>query len=235
MFLRSRLIGGLLAALSIAPLSAWAADDHHHAGDIAVSVQAGQLFVGGDGVLQAANGFKLYEAEFGDQFVPYQTNNPGFQTQGVSTLTPGAIISFEGQGSLSHWNGSAWSAATGADFVTLRDAAYALTTWRGDGVAAGATSYVAQVSAAGGIHSHLQFATNPTGNDGAYLVQLRLTSATYQASDPFYVVLNYGLEHEAFEQAVGALVSPVPEPASYALMLLGVAGISGWARRRRAH
>ncbi len=235
MFLRPSLIAAAAAAATFAPLPTWAADEHSHAGDIAISAVAGQLVVGGDGVLVAADGRKLYEAAFGDQFVSYQTNNPGFQTQGGNTLSPGAVISFEAQGALSHWDGASWASASGADFVTLRDAAYALTTWTGAGNTAGSTSYVAQVSAAGGVHSHLQFATNPLGSAGAYRVELRLNSAAYQASDPFYVVLNYGLEHEAFERAVDALVSPVPEPSTYALMLVGVAGIAGWARRRRGH
>lgn len=229
---KSYAVAGLMAAAISLPFAAWG-QDHHHAGDIAVSEVGGQLVVGGDGVLIAADGYKLYEAEFGDQFIYYQTKNPGFQTQGGATLKPNALISFEALGSLSYWDGASWSAAANGDYVGMADALGEVTRWTGSGVTPGASSYVAQVSRTGGIHEHLPFTTNPTGTEGAYLIQLRLTSDDYQTSDPFYMVFNYGLGHEDFELAVDSLITAVPEPSTYAMMLMGVAGIAGLKRRRR--
>lgn len=233
MLFKSYTVVGLMAAAASLPFTAWA-QDHHHAGDIAVSAVSGQLVVGGDSVLVAANGYKLFEAEFGDQFIYYQTKNPGFQTQGGATLKPLSLISFEAMGALSYWDGASWSAAANGDYVGMEDALGEVTRWTGGGVTPGATSYVAQVSRSGSVHEHLPFTTNPAGNEGAYLIQLRLTSDDYQTSDPFYMVFNYGLGHQSFEMAVDSLVTAVPEPSTYAMMLMGVAGITFLARRRRS-
>jgi hypothetical protein len=224
-------ITGLLAASALFPLVAQSADEHDHAGDIAISASGGQLVAGGS-YQTTLDGYKLYEAEFGDQFVYYQTTTPGFQTQDGSTLQAGAFVSFAGVGALSFWNGTSWGSAAAADYVTARDAAQQDTKWTGTGIEAGASSYIARVDSSGNIHSHLTFGTNPLGTEGAYLIQLQFTSPAYASSLPFYIAFNYGLSHENFELAVDSLVTAVPEPGTYALMLLGLAGVAVVARRR---
>ncbi|MEF7612753.1 PEP-CTERM sorting domain-containing protein [Aquincola sp. MAHUQ-54] len=226
-------IAGLLAAGSLVPFAAHAVGEHDHAGDVAVSAVGGQLVLGG-GFQTTASGHKLYEAEFGDQFVYYQTSNPGFQTQDGAALLPGTFLSFAGVGALGFWNGTAWGTAAAGDYVSIRDAAGQDTQWTGSGVAAGASSYIARVDAGGGVHAHVPFSTNPLGTEGAYLIQLQLTSPDYASSTPFYIAFNYGLSHEDFELAVDSLVTAVPEPGTYALMLLGLGAVGMAARRRSA-
>ncbi|MBQ1762988.1 MAG: PEP-CTERM sorting domain-containing protein [Aquincola sp.] len=225
---------GLLAGACLIPAAAWAADPHDHAGDIAVSVVGGQLTLGG-GYHLTLDGSKLYEATFGDQFVYYQTSNPGFQTQDGATLQPGSFLTFAGTGTLQYWNGAAWTAAAAGDYVSVRDAASQETRWTGSGVQAGSSSFVAKVDASGNVHSHLTFSTNPVGTEGAYLLTMQLGSTAHAASTPFLVAFNYGLSEENFEMAVDSLVTAVPEPGTYALMLAGLAAIGAMARRRRSH
>ncbi|WP_046113595.1 PEP-CTERM sorting domain-containing protein [Aquincola tertiaricarbonis] len=224
---------GLLATASLVPAAALAADPHEHAGDIAVSASGGQLVAGG-GYQTTLDGTKLYEATFGDQFVYYQTSNPGFQTQGGATLQPNSFLSFAGVGMLQYWTGSAWSAAATGDFITARDAAGQETRWTGTGVQAGSSAFVARVDSSGNVHTHLTFGTNPLGTEGAYLLTMQLTSPVYTASAPFLIAFNYGVSEENFELAVESLVTAVPEPGTYALMLAGIVAVGAVARRRQA-
>jgi hypothetical protein len=232
--IRNFVITGALALAGMCPILAIASGDH--AGDIAVSETAGKLRVAGVHFeTHGLTGFNIYEADFGDLASGlWATKDPGFQTQGSDLLKPGALISFEGVGKLSFWNGSAWNAAQAGVGVSVADTLQeAKTTWTSAGVTPGDTSYVAQVSLSGTIHDHLKMSVTPNAAAGAYMVELKLTSDDYASSDAFYIVFNRGLSSAAFETSVEALVTtPVPEPASYALMAAGLFGVLVVARRR---
>lgn len=232
--IRNFAITGVLALAGFSPALAIAGGDH--AGDIAVSALAGKLVIGGDHFeTHGLTGFNIYEANFGDlSGGPWVTKDPGFQTQGGATLTPGALISFEGLGTLSFWNGTAWNVAQAGVGVSVADVYQdALTTWNAVGVTAGETAYVAEVSLGGTIHDHLKMSVTPNAAAGAYLIAMRLSSADYLSSDSFYIVFNRGLSEAAFESSVDALVAaPVPEPSSYALLLAGLFGVGLVVRRR---
>ncbi|WP_428504910.1 PEP-CTERM sorting domain-containing protein [Roseateles sp.] len=226
-----------LAFAALAVLPVWAVAGEDHAGDISVSAVNGKLIVGGSHFeTHGVTGFNIYEADFGDLASgPWATKDPGFQTQAGGLLKPGALISFEGLGALSFWNGVNWGASAAAYGVTIADVYQdAPTTWTFGGVSQGETQYVSEVSAGGTIHDHLKMSVTPNAPVGAYLIELKLKSDDYAASDSFYIVFNRGLSEAAFESSVDALVTaPVPEPSSYILMLAGMGAIGLLARRRR--
>lgn len=232
--IRSFALTGLFALSALVPALAVAQDDH--AGDIAVSASGGKLITGGDHFeVHGSTGHKIFEADFGDfSNGPFVTKNPGFQTQGSATLAPMSLLSFSGIGTLGYWDGSAWGAAPAGVGVSIQDVFDEQTTWSATGVTAGPSSYIDQLSATGTLHSHLTMSVTPGAAAGAYAIQLQLASDAYVSSDPFYIVFNRGLSGASFESSVAALTSPVPEPASYALLLAGLAGIATLVRRRTA-
>jgi len=232
--LKKMSLGLSLAAAMMLPT--WALASGDHAGDIAVSAQNGKLMVGGSHFeTHGVTGFNIYEADFGDLASgPWATKDPGFQTQGDQLLKPGALISFEGLGALSFWNGASWGAAAAGFSVSVADVYQdAPTSWHMGGVTQGETQYVSEVSAGGTIHDHLKMSVTANAPVGAYMIEMKLKSDDYAASDSFYIVFNRGLSQESFEASVETLVAaPVPEPSSYALMLAGV-GVMGLLLRRR--
>ncbi|MFY7865238.1 hypothetical protein [Roseateles sp.] len=233
--LKKMSLGLSLAAALLLPT--WALASGDHAGDIAVSAQNGKLMVGGAHFeTHGVTGFNIYEADFGDLASgPWATKDPGFQTQGSDLLKPGALISFEGVGKLSFWNGSAWNVAQAGVGVSVADVYQdALTTWNASGVTPGETAYVSEVSLSGTIHDHLKMSVTPNAAVGAYMIEMKLTSADYTSSDSFYIVFNRGLADAAFESSVEALVTaPVPELGTYALMFAGLLGVGLMVRRRQ--
>ncbi|PND38144.1 hypothetical protein C1O66_11860 [Paucibacter aquatile] len=227
------LSAGLLAAGAAA--SAWAAD---HPGDVAVFAREGQLKLGGQRVeVQASTGFNIYRADLGDLFHgPWATSNPGFQTQGSERLKPGGEIGFEGLGALGFWDGASWSLAAAGTQLAVSDYLEAESLWSSAGVSPGASQLLGETSASGKLHEHLVFSITEGAAVGAYQITLRLNSADYLSSDPFYMILNRGLDEAAFQRAREALIqaSPVPEPASAGVWFLGVLLLWGVSRRHSA-
>jgi hypothetical protein len=224
-----------LVAACVTHLAAHA--QHDHSGDIAVSTVAGKLVVGGEHFeTHGLNGYNIYEADFGDFPNPFETDDPGFQTQGGAKVSPNSILSFAGIGKLQFWNGSAWGNTVANEKVQIKDAFDgALNTWSDAGFIAGEYSFVGQAGGNGSLHEHLDMLVTPNATAGAYLIQLQLISDTDAASMPFYIAFNRGLGAEAFETSIDALVAaPVPEPETYALLLAGLALVGAATRRRAA-
>lgn len=233
--LRAWTVAGTLVLGIGVGTSAWA--QHDHEGDVAVSASNGVLQIGGGHFeIHGMTGYKIFEADFRDLAGgPWLTRNPGFQTQEGNTLAPLSLITFEGLGALSFWDGSAWGAAAGGVTVGVADVlAGAVTGWSSTGVTPGEYTYVGQVSSTGVLHEHLAMSINSDAPVGAYLIQMSLGSDSYAASAPFYIAFNNGLSADAFESSIGALVAaPVPEPETYAMLAAGLAVIGAVARRRR--
>ncbi len=217
---------GVLAMACLLPALAVAAD---HPGDVSVYSSDGQLKLGGQRVeTDGLTGYNIYRADFADMsHGPWATYNPGFQTQGSNRLNAGSLIGFEGLKELSFWDGVRWASASTGVELAVADYEEVLTTWSGAGVVQGETQVLGEVRSSGNLHEHLVFSVTEGAAVGAYKITLRLNSADYLASDPFYVVLNRGLTGDEFLLARQALVqaTAVPEPASAGMLMAGLMGL----------
>lgn len=217
---------GLMAIVGLHSAHVFAAD---HPGDVGVYASSGQLKLGGQRVeIDGLTGYNIYRADFADMsHGPWATYNPGFQTQGSNRLNAGSLIGFEGLKELSFWDGVRWASASTGVGLAVADYEDVLTTWSGAGVVQGETQVLGEVRSSGNLHEHLVFSVTEGAAVGAYKITLRLNSADYLASEPFFVVLNRGLTADEFLLARQALVqaTAVPEPASAGMLLAGLMGL----------
>lgn len=223
------------AALSLSA-SSMAYAQHLHAGDVELGADAGVVVIDPEGLAgYAADGRALFEGDFRD-FAggAYSTDDPGFISE-AGAFTPGAILYFEGVGSLLGWNGSSWAAVATDVSVAMVDALGAQTVFSASGVT-NPVGAIAQINGEGEVHSHLDFLLQGADRAlaGAYLIELRIGSDLYGYSSPFYMAFNAGLDEAGFESAVGALTAPVPEPGSCAMLIAGLGLTWRMARRRIA-
>ncbi len=218
----------LSAALCATP--AWA--EGLHDGDILISVVGGKLKTnGGHDDLG-----KVFEGDFGDVAGGlYKTDDPGYESE-AGTFAQGTQVWYKALGRLSFWNGSHWgSAYVPAGVSVVIDGNLGETTsWSAAGVTGDLSGLIGQAGATGNVHEHLDMSILGSNRavPGAYTISLQLwsTSTALQASDPYHIVLNRGLSEDDFEAAVMA----VPEPSTYAMLLLGLAAVGYGAKRRRA-
>jgi hypothetical protein len=218
----------LSAALFAAPV--WSADLHD--GDIVISVVNGKLKASGG----HDNLGKVFEGDFGDVAGgPYKTDDPGYDSE-PGTFANHTIVNYMALGALKFWNGSSWSAAWVPSGVQVKvEGNLGEETFFGAaGVSGDASGLIGDAGATGSVHEHLDMSVVGDNRTvvGAYMISLKLssTSIALQASDPYHIVLNRGLDEDAFEAAVMA----VPEPSTYAMLLLGLAAVGYGAQRRRA-
>lgn len=230
----SHLAGGTLLALAATfSTSTWA---QLHEGDIEIGVTNGVLQTWGATHTHGVDGFSIFEGDLGDLAGGlYSTDDPGFDSE-VGSLLASSQISYTALGTLSFWNGTAWSSSAVPANVSLRINGNLgeETFWTASGITGDASGLIGQAGTNGKIHEHLDMTAVGTGRTavGAYLIQLQLTGEGYGASTPFYVALNRGLSADGFETAVHALTSPVPEPSSWMLLLAGL-GALGLVRHQR--
>ncbi len=102
----------------------------------------------------------------------------------------------------------------------------------------GGSGLIGQIAPDGEAHFHVDFWLNPSLAPGAesdfgaygFLMSLTSDNTAIEESDPFWVILNYGMSESAFESATTAFTG-VPEPSGL-LLLVGL-GIFHLNRRRR--
>ncbi len=208
-----------------------------HGSDIELEIE--------DGKLVTHNG-RYFESELtGTNPGPYVSEAPGFDSL-PNLLTPTEQIGFNVLQSLLYWDGDelttpgsgvGLSLLLGSNSRVVTQASGSLGGFNlgGGGITLDSNEEEVYV---GNFHKHFDFVLSEGAPVGAYGVLLELTpagSSTFTKSDPFLLVFNRGLEHEAFESGVDAMVqvTAVPEPSSIALAGLGVAGLAGAALRRR--
>ena len=222
------LLGAVALAASLCAAPVWAADTHE--GDIVMSVMGGKLATSG------GHTDTIFEGDFGDlPGGPYKTDDPGYDSA-AGTFMNGAQVMYSALGMLKFWNGSNWSSAnvpTGNQ-VQIDGNLGEETFFGATGISGSVSGLIGQAGSSGMVHEHLDMSL--TGDEkstpGAYMISLQLTSAKYMSSDPYHIVLNAGLGDDAFEAAV---MAAVPEPSTYAMLLLGLAAVGYGAKRRRAH
>lgn len=204
----------LLLAMSLNLPTAFAADEHQHAGDIQPRLENGQI------KLNAT----LFEADFGDLGGGlYSTDDPGFDADtDHGAFGGGNWLWFQGLSSLKFWNGSSWTnVLANGEYIEIEDAVGNTATFTGTGVD-NPTGVVGQFDSAGDIHEHLDFtiynSSNVKGGSvGAYWITLSLFESAANSTTPlassetFSIIFNRGLSHEAYESAVSA----VPVPAAF--------------------
>jgi hypothetical protein len=71
--------------------------------------------------------------------------------------------------------------------------------------------------------------TKYTASNGRTFYQL----LNFAKGEKFFVTEDYGMAAWAVRDGDIALASPAPEPETYAMMLLGLAGIGAWAKRKK--
>jgi len=110
----------------------------------------------------------------------------------------------------------------------------------------GASGLIIDNTAANGsLHAHLDWFIELPGGQrsgavGAYLVEMQVTANGLQASDPFFIMFNRGLDNARFGKALGAMIlpppvpEPVPLPGAMGLLGAAVAVLGAGLRRRRA-
>jgi hypothetical protein len=204
----------LLLAMSLNLPTAFAADEHQHAGDIQPWLENGQI------KLNAT----LFEANFGDLAGGlYSTDDPGFDADNDhGAFSAGNWLNFQGLSSLKFWNGSSWSnAVPNGEYVKIEDALGNTTKLSVSGVD-NAAGVIGDFDAAGDIHTHLDFTIYNSsdvkgGSVGAYWITLSLfesapfSSIPLASSENFSIIFNRGLTEVAYESAVSA----VPVPAAF--------------------
>lgn len=217
----------LCAALFTAP--AWSGGLHD--GDIQMSVVNGKLKTSG------GHTDTIFEGDFGDLAGgPYKTDDPGYDSE-PGTFAKGTRIYYMGLGGLKFWNGSSWGASwVPADVQVKVEGNLGEETFFGAaGVTGDVSGLIGEAAAGGNIHEHLDMSVVGANRAslGAYWISLKLTSTStaLQSSDPYHIILNRGLGEDDFEAAVMA----VPEPSTYAMLLLGLAAVGYGAQRRRVH
>lgn len=227
-------VARLLVATILVVCSAGVALAQHEHSDVEF------VFTDGKIDIEFGDEGQVFESEFDiDGTLEQETDDPGFASETAEGLgvEPNALIDYDVLGPLMYHNGSGFATVpAGAQLVIGDNPSGELVV---DAATVGPISgpgAIAQADSSGDVHTHIDFRLEPltlsTGDYGAYGVLMQLTTdhAGVAASDPFFLVFNFGLEEEEFEGAVGAFAAMVPEPATgfwLAVVLLGP-----WFRRR---
>lgn len=183
----------------------------------------------------------VFEGEFGEGAFADFAAEPGLGSDPEEGLgiNAGNVIGFNVLSDLFYWNGDSF-ASPGNASISIRGAGGApdtfVTSVSGIQLADFTTprNLLGQADANGAIHVDPGFSID-NARVGAYGLLLSLATddaAGIADSDPFGILLNYGLEEPSFEAGVDAFREVVPEPSLFPATILFVV-IAGLRRRSK--
>lgn len=163
-----------------------------------------------------------------------------------ASFDPNVPISFNFKGTLSSWNGSEFVTEDTAG-VQARNTSGPNDYWteiNGTSISSvnsdntpGDEVFIGTTDSEGGLHAHVDwFLDGAPANPTAFLMEIEILADGYETSEPLPVLFNYGMDEEAFEDAVYAVAEAynIPEPGTAVLMGLGLTAVLAGRRRRRA-
>jgi hypothetical protein len=235
----------LLACPSFSVTFAQDGDDHGHSDVEFVYEDAAIVVPGGP------EGF-VFEGNFPLDGIDRQfTGEPGFSSgldDGLG-LNAADQITYNVLDNLMYWNNGFQSVSDAAQLrianqppaPVVPDTMVSATSGVQRGGLDPARNRIGEADDDGDFHHDLQIffepnvAPEPAPEElfGAYGIKLSLSSdaAGIAESNPFFIVFNFGLEDEAFEDGVAAYAALVPEPATSVMAWLGLMLIGGFRRR----
>jgi hypothetical protein len=219
-------MNSLLLAAPLALLTSAALAEEPHS-DVEIVVESGALVVE-----PTAEGLHVYEGTFGEGLDPANfAAEPGFDAE-IGVLNPGDDLAFNILDNLIYWDGASFAAVPAGHSLDLSLAIFNRNVSASSGFQAGFGLGVAEAD--GSLHQDIAFTLQGPGAPdalaiGAYGVLLEMTSSQYASSNPFVILLNYGLDDASYEAGVDAAQAFVPEPTS--LLLLAAAGVLAIRRR----
>ena len=220
----SALVVGMSVGLVAGPVLADGDDHEEEHFDIGIWNNAGQLQSGGwdhDTESMEVDSLRVYEAHFGeDPSFPFSIDEPG--VGGVAAdvgFNEGEMLGLRLASGIGVWNGSGFdSAATSIDI----DFGPQSISSNGGGLL--------EFLIVDDYDYHPIFSIDSGAANGSYLLEFTAEMDGYGTSESFWIVFNFGLDDEVFEESVewveGNLV-----PAPGVLAMLSIAGLAG--RRRR--
>jgi len=203
-------------------------------------------------------GGPVFEGQFGDAGSLFTTINPGFASEpdeavadGFAPLPAGEQIRFNVLDALFFWDGSQTAPVPADHFLRIQQGSTPDVIRDVDGASGFQSGFVfGQEGAAsdgsseepesGGFHAHLTFellkdsgsGLEAGSTPGAYGVVMDLQGSSLDRSNPFGVMLNFGLDEADFEAAEESFASIVPEPTTLLLAGGGMLLVLGGRRRR---
>jgi hypothetical protein len=149
------------------------------------------------------------------------TTEPGFASEVDEGLGigPGDAVHYNVRGPFRYHNGSAF--APTAATITGDDRPAGTVVINSDTTTA--EGLIGDANGVGDFHSDPGWFLSVPAAIGAYgvLLNLETDAPGIAASDPFYLVFNYGLDEPNFDAALLDFAAAVPEPATLSLLTLG--------------
>ncbi len=197
------------------------------------------------GAIQVEEGDEgfVFEGEFGEGAFANEASEPGIASEleeGMG-IHPNNTIAFNVLGSLYYWDGNDF-AVPGDASITISgvggsaDSVISATSGIQRSSFATPANLLGQADANGSFHVDPKFTISDGARAGGYGLLLSLSTDDTTGivdSAPFGILLNFGLEEAAFEAGVRAFGAIVPEPSSFHIFALSLAGC-GWLRHRRS-